>query len=151
MPDEKTPHLNLPLPHADNLLEEDVLRLREALALVDGSAAQTAADLAAQRETSAAQRAALAGVQARAAELETWASAQEQAQAATAAALTAHEAAENPHHIPPATTDRPGIVRVGQGIGVDENGAISINPWDIFPLRVPIAVDGVRFGGSDGR
>ena len=26
-----------------------------------------------------------------------------------------------------------------------------INPWDIFPMRVPIAVDGVTFGGSDGR
>ena len=26
-----------------------------------------------------------------------------------------------------------------------------INPWDIFPMRVPIAVDGVKFGGSDGR
>ncbi|WP_165071099.1 hypothetical protein, partial [Desulfovibrio sp. ZJ200] len=54
-------------------------------------------------------------------------------------------------NIGPATPDRLGMVRVGQGIGVDENGAISINPWDIFPLRVPIAVDGVRFGGSDGR
>ena len=26
-----------------------------------------------------------------------------------------------------------------------------IDPWNIFPMRVPIAVDGVTFGGSDGR
>lgn len=29
--------------------------------------------------------------------------------------------------------------------------ASSSNPWNIFPMRVPIAVDGVTFGGSDGR
>ena len=28
---------------------------------------------------------------------------------------------------------------------------IKVDPWDSFPLRVPIAVDGVTFGGSDGR
>ena len=27
----------------------------------------------------------------------------------------------------------------------------SIDPWNIFPMRVPIAVDGVTFGGSDGK
>lgn len=35
MIDEKTAHLKLPLPHADNLLEDDVERLRAALAGVD--------------------------------------------------------------------------------------------------------------------
>lgn len=29
--------------------------------------------------------------------------------------------------------------------------ASSIDPWNIFPMRVPIAIDGVTFGGSDGR
>lgn len=29
--------------------------------------------------------------------------------------------------------------------------ASSTDPWNIFPMRVPIAVDGVTFGGSDGR
>lgn len=29
--------------------------------------------------------------------------------------------------------------------------AIKVDPWDSFPSRVPIAVDGVTFGGSDGR
>ena len=28
---------------------------------------------------------------------------------------------------------------------------IKVDPWDSFPSRVPIAVDGVIFGGSDGR
>ena len=33
---EQTTHLGLPLPHQDNPLEEDVLRLRAALAAIDG-------------------------------------------------------------------------------------------------------------------
>ncbi len=33
--DERTPVLQLPLPHPDHLLSEDVLRLREALVTVD--------------------------------------------------------------------------------------------------------------------
>jgi hypothetical protein len=32
---ERTPVLNLPLPHPDHLLSEDVLRLRQALVTVD--------------------------------------------------------------------------------------------------------------------
>lgn len=35
MIDDKTPNLQLPLPHEDNLLEDDVNRLRAALTLVD--------------------------------------------------------------------------------------------------------------------
>ena len=35
MPDERTPVLNLPLPHPDHLLSDDVLRIRTALLLVD--------------------------------------------------------------------------------------------------------------------
>ena len=35
MIDEKTPHLKLSLPHADNLLEDDVARLRESLTVLD--------------------------------------------------------------------------------------------------------------------
>ena len=33
--DERTPVLQLPLPHPDHLLSDDVLRLREALVTVD--------------------------------------------------------------------------------------------------------------------
>ena len=40
---ERTPVLNLPLPHPDHLLSDDVLRLREALVTVDaGFGAQRA-------------------------------------------------------------------------------------------------------------
>jgi len=35
MPDERTPVLQLPLPHPDHLLSDDVLRLRDALVTVD--------------------------------------------------------------------------------------------------------------------
>lgn len=36
MIDERTAHFALPLPHPDNLLEEDVGRLRQAIEQVDG-------------------------------------------------------------------------------------------------------------------
>ena len=38
MIDEKTTYLKLPLPHPDNLLEDDVLRLRETLQGLDANA-----------------------------------------------------------------------------------------------------------------
>ena len=38
--DERTPVLQLPLPHPDHLLSEDVLRLREALVTVDAGFGQ---------------------------------------------------------------------------------------------------------------
>ena len=51
----------------------------------------------------------------------------------------------------PATALKLGGVKVGSGITIAPDGTISIDPWDIFPMRVPIVVDGVTFGGSDGR
>ena len=53
--------------------------------------------------------------------------------------------------VPIATTSMPGKVKIGPGITIAPDGTISIDPWNIFPMRVPIAVDGVTFGGSDGR
>lgn len=41
--DERTLHLNLPLPHPEHMLSEDVLRLREALTTLDGAVADKAA------------------------------------------------------------------------------------------------------------
>ena len=57
MIDEKTPHLKLPLPHADNLLEDDVSRLRESLTVLD-----TQAQLMDERLAEAAETAAWNGV-----------------------------------------------------------------------------------------
>lgn len=51
----------------------------------------------------------------------------------------------------PASGSNLGPVKVGSGITIAPDGTISIDPWNIFPMRVPIAVDGVTFGGSDGR
>ncbi|WP_304021699.1 hypothetical protein [Desulfovibrio piger] len=51
----------------------------------------------------------------------------------------------------PATALKLGGVKIGSGITIAPDGTISIDPWNIFPMRVPIAVDGVKFGGSDGR
>ena len=49
---ERTPVLNLPLPHPDHLLSEDVLRLREALTTLDaGFGAQRSEVQAAMTQT----------------------------------------------------------------------------------------------------
>jgi hypothetical protein len=40
MNDERTPVLNLPLPHPEHMLSDDVLRLREALVTVDAGFGQ---------------------------------------------------------------------------------------------------------------
>lgn len=45
MQNDLTPHLTLPLPHPDNDLEDDVLRLRDALSAID-TAINTKADAA---------------------------------------------------------------------------------------------------------
>lgn len=36
MINQKTPYMKFPLPHPDNLLEDDVLRMRTALTNIDG-------------------------------------------------------------------------------------------------------------------
>lgn len=43
--DDRTPHLNLPLPNVNNLLEDDVARLRTALGQVDTVVQQAADDI----------------------------------------------------------------------------------------------------------
>ena len=56
--------------------------------------------------------------------------------------------------VPIATNETAGLVKGGANIDIGEDGTISltgIDPWSVFPKRVPIAVDGVTFGGSDGR
>ena len=50
-----------------------------------------------------------------------------------------------------ATTERPGTVRPGSGMTIDAGGALHIAYWDAFPPYVPIPIWGVTFGGSDGR
>ena len=42
---ERTPVLNLPLPHPDHLLSDDVLRLREAFATLDAGFGQQRAEV----------------------------------------------------------------------------------------------------------
>lgn len=44
-----------------------------------------------------------------------------------------------------------GVTAGGHPMASADAAASSIDPWNIFPMRVPIAVDGVKFGGSDGR
>ena len=50
-----------------------------------------------------------------------------------------------------ATSEVAGTVRPGTGMTVDDGGALHIAYWDAFPPYVPIPIWGVTFGGSDGR
>ncbi|MBB5143243.1 hypothetical protein [Desulfovibrio intestinalis] len=89
--------------------------------------------------------------------------------------------AQNMSNIGPATVDKLGFVKIGEGIAAEDNGTISVTPvdfassekpgtvkpglgltiadggalnvsyWDAFPPCVPVPVWGVTFGGSDGR
>lgn len=55
MPDDTTAHLNLALPHPDNLLSQDVVRLRSALTGVDAAFATQDAEVAQALATALAQ------------------------------------------------------------------------------------------------
>lgn len=46
MVDERTSHFNLPLPHSDNLLSEDVERIRQAMSEIDAALHHAQAQLA---------------------------------------------------------------------------------------------------------
>ena len=75
MPNDQTAHYKFPLPHAENLLSEDVDRIRESLTAADRAiyeAAQGAAEAAkaTAAETTARKNAITAEAQARAAEKE---------------------------------------------------------------------------------
>ena len=50
MIDDRTPYLDLPLPHPDNLLSEDVGRLRQAVITLDAGFQEQAATVAASLE-----------------------------------------------------------------------------------------------------
>ena len=50
MIDDRTPYLDLPLPHPDNLLSEDVGRLRQAVITLDAGFQEQAATVAAALE-----------------------------------------------------------------------------------------------------
>lgn len=50
-----------------------------------------------------------------------------------------------------ATKNNLGLVKIGDYIKVDAEGRIYLDPWAIYPPRSPIPVQGVAFGGSDGR
>lgn len=123
MVDQKTAHLQLPLPHLDNTIDEDCPRVRQALTQVDGHAEQT--DRALQQHDAAlstlSEQNALMGVRQDSLERQV-----EQ---------NREDIASN---VPrPATPDDLGMVRVGQGISVDETGLISTEPVTLATPGAP--------------
>ena len=131
MVDQKTAHLQLPLPHLDNTIDEDCPRVRQALTQVDGHAEQT--DRALQQHDAAlstlSEQNALMGVRQDSLERQV-----EQ---------NREDIASN---VPrPATPDDLGMVRIGQGISVDETGLISTEP---VTLATPDAPGIVQVGAG---
>ena len=115
MVDQKTPYLNLPLPHTDNSLDQDCSRIRQSLTALDSHAQSADAALAAHDERLNSAAANLAGES----------QAREQGDAAQSAALAA--------------------LRQELAALAETVANIRVDPWDVFPMRVPIAVDGVTF------
>ena len=128
--DEKTPHLSLPLPHPRNTLREDCPRIRESLQALDLFAEKSDAAVAALAEADTTLANAM---QSQGKDLAEALSQEEQARSQ---ADSGHDDA---------------IAALKKQIEALQETVAKINPWDIFPMRVPIAVDGVKFGGSDGR
>lgn len=115
MVDQKTAHLKLPLPHTDNSLDQDCSRIRQSLTALDSHAQSADAALAAHDERLNNAAANLAGES----------QAREQGDAAQSAALAA--------------------LRQELAALAETVANIRVDPWDVFPMRVPIAVDGVTF------
>lgn len=128
--DEKTPHLSLPLPHPRNTLREDCPRIRESLQALDRFAEKSDAAVAALAEADTTLANAM---QSQGKDL---AEAISQEEEARSQADSGHDNA---------------IAALKKQIEALQETVAKINPWGIFPMRVPIAVDGVKFGGSDGR
>ena len=128
--DEKTPHLSLPLPHPRNTLREDCPRIRESLQALDRFAEKSDAAVAALAEADTTLANAM---QSQGKDLAEAISQEEQARSQ---ADSGHDDA---------------IAALKKQIEALQETVAKINPWDIFPMRVPMAVDGVKFGGSDGR
>lgn len=115
MVDQKTAHLKLPLPHTDNSLDQDCSRIRQSLTALDSHAQSADAALAAHDER----------LNSAAANLAVESHAREQGDAAQSAALAAL---------------RQELAALAATVA-----AIRVDPWDVFPMRVPIPVEGVTF------
>lgn len=130
MVDQKTPYLKLPLPHLDNSLDQDCPRIRESLQGLDDFAEKTNESLLRLSAADTLLNQAMQGQQ------------KDTAQALSEE-KTERANADN------ALNET--ITNLQRQLASLAETVSKINPWDIFPIRVPIAVDGVTFGGSDGR
>ena len=127
---ETTSYLSLPLPHPRNTLREDCPRIRENLQGLDDFAKKTNESLS---RLSAADTSLNQAIQGQ--------------QKATAQALSE----EKTERANADSALNETIATLRSQLASLAETVSKINPWDIFPMRVPIAVDGVTFGGSDGR
>ena len=150
MYNKTTGHLSLPLPHEQNALEDDALRIIAAFRALDAFAKAT--DDARVRTDDL-----IAALLLRA-------TATEQAQALLDAVQTEHgqtllghaaALAAKQDDVPP-TAERRGSIRVGAGLHLEEggNGEKDVLAVDPFPLAVPVGFIGAfsgSFGGEGNR
>lgn len=152
MYNKTTSHLGLPLPHEQNDLEDDVLRIIAAFKAVDAFAQATDATLAARLAQATSADDLITGLLLRA-------TATEQAQGLLEAVQTEHgqtllalAAALALKLEGPPTAERPGGIRVGAGLHLEEgeNGEKDVLAVDPFPLAVPVGFIGAFSGGFGG-
>ena len=170
MIDNKTPHLGLPLPDLGNQQDEDVPRIGAALVKLDAHAAETDVSLEGTAETLERTASRVVALEESALDLlgnmnsligrmvKVEAKSPDLAGPSKAGIVKIGQgiAVENDGTISVtpvniATMEKVGTVKPGIGLVVDDSGALNISYWDAFPPYVPIPVWGVTFGGSDGR
>ena len=142
MVDQKTAHLQLPLPHLDNAIDEDCPRVRQALTQVDGHAEQTDRALAAHVGQLDAQQMALERQEAA---LSRVAEIADDATLGIQTETAARQSADAGHD-----AELAALAARLDALAAAVS-AIKVDPWDVFPPCVPIPVQNVAFGGSDGR
>lgn len=54
-----------------------------------------------------------------------------------------------PPQVGPASASALGMVQIGNGLKITPEGILYLDPWDIFPLRAPLAVQNVKFSGRN--
>lgn len=115
--DEKSSYLHMPLPHEANTLDQDLKRLRAAFDNLDSHA----------HNSDAAQAALKSELASKSRELAARDDMLRETLESASADLRAHLAAENPHHIPTASPDTPGLARPDNvTCSVSDAGVLSV-------------------------
>ncbi len=59
------------------------------------------------------------------------------------------QAASHTQSMPKASASALGMVQIGNGLKITPEGILYLDPWDIFPLRAPLPVQGITLSGRN--